>query len=476
MKKLYTTGAVLSILLLTAMLSSTVFAGSAYDASFTTSITYQNVGSAATTTLVATFQSDSSSATTSKTLDNLAAGASSSIYLGNVTEVTAGFTGSAVLSSDQPIVATLVQVSSDSEVVNRPLSNGFSSGTDTALIASLLKAKFSQSSKFSVQNVDSVAADITIKIYDADNPTATPVTLTITALPAGAAKFYDMGTISEITASSFSGSAVATSVQTGTSTAGKVVASVMELSTSGGGASAFEGIPAGGSTLYMPSALCNAFGGQTSYYALQNTSLSATANVTVTYSSSQSLNTTISPGAKASIAGCTTLSAGTSGAATITSDQAIIGIQKVAGTGVSAATPGANVGVEKLALPYVRWTEGQWTTGGRQRTFIAIQNVGGAIAASGVTVEYINKDGAVVGIHTLAAMAVGEKLNSTPANATVQTGFTQADLDEFGYVGGFGGAAVAKGPSGSNLVAVARVASRTDSGLVAEDYNGVTAP
>jgi hypothetical protein len=165
--------------------------------------------------------------------------------------------------------------------------------------------------------------------------------------------------------------------------------------------------------------------------------------------------------------------AGFSGSATIVSTGApIVAIGKVSGAGITSAFLGATRGVAKLALPYVRWTTSQFVNNGRQRTFLAIQNIGAPVAAGqAITVRYVGKDGEVFGTHTIPGpIATGQKVNSNPSNIG-------AAGNEFGYYtnGQFGGSAIVEGPAGSQLVAVARVQSKTTSSSVAEDYNGIDA-
>jgi hypothetical protein len=279
-------------------------------------------------------------------------------------------------------------------------------------------------------------------------------------LPAGAAKYYDLGDISALP-DNFNGSATI-------SATGDIVAAAQELSTNDTGASSFEGVSEGATTVYMPSAICDAFGGQNSAYAVQNTSSTDTANVVVTYSSGNTAEAAIGPGAKASFQGCDNggNSAGFSGSATITSDQDIVAIGKVFGAGLSTAFVGETAGSDTLALPYVRWSETQYDSGVRQRAYIAIQNVGSS-DVSNVEVEYRDKDGNLVGTDTIASIAAGAKANTKPINV----GNAAA---EFGYVGGFGGGAIINGPAGSELVAVVRIQSKVSSGAVAEDYNGIS--
>jgi hypothetical protein len=460
----------LSITLLAAMLAllSTGLASAqtnAYATAFTTSITYSNVG-AASANITLTYYAENSGTAISTTLPALAAGASSSVFVGNVTQVNAGFKGSGVLSSDQPIVATLVQLpASTSTVKNRPLSNGFAAGATKVLLATTLKNKFNSTTVFSVQNADSAPVNLTIKFYNADNPSAAAIQVTQNAVPAGSTKYFDLGTMTQIP-SGFNGSATIEAT-------GNVVATAMELSTTGNAASAFEGVTSGATKLYMPSALCNAFGGQNSFYAIQNTATSGSASVTVNFSSGKSVNKTIAAGAKASVAGCDGgNSAGFSGSASISSTGGdIVAIGKVSGLGISSAFLGATAGASKLAAPYVRWSETQFSTGARQRAFIAIQNIGTAdLAAGSVKVRYIDRNGVTVGTHTInTAVAVGAKVNSNPF-------VLGAAGAEFGYSGSqFGGGAIIEGPSGSQLVAVVRVVSFVPATgeTVGEDYNGI---
>src|SRR5882672_9452616 len=108
-----------------AVLMSFLMPGSAlaaaYGTPFVTSITYQNL-SASTANITFNFQAENSS-TATPVNTTLAGKASGSLFLGSVGSLSSGFKGSAVMSSDQPIVATLVQVPNSATVKNRPLSN-----------------------------------------------------------------------------------------------------------------------------------------------------------------------------------------------------------------------------------------------------------------------------------------------------------------------------------------------------------------
>ncbi len=445
--------------------------GQAYTTSMTTSVTYQNVGTADANVLFQFYAENSGTAIdVNRTIP---AGAGASLFVGSLSEISPGFNGSAVMSSDQPIVATLVQIPSSTAVKNRPLSNGFSSGTNTVLLPTVLKNQFNTTSRFSIQNISSEAVNLTVNIYNASAPSDPPIVVTHNSLPAGAAKYFDMGTLSQVTPASFNGSATVTAVATDGSGDVAIVGSSLEASTTGPETSAFEGVSGGSTTVYMATGLCQAFGAS-SAYAIQNVGTAA-ASVTVTYASGQTAMQTIQPGAKYSFIACDALPAGTSTAATITSNQPIVGIGKVFGSGNSTAWVGADAGAERIALPYVRFTVANWVAGTHQRGYLAIQNIGGPLAAGDVTLSYRDRNGVEVGTHALPAMATGAKANSHATHPNVVG--NPADLQEFGYVGGFGGSVVVEGPAGSQLLALVRIQSYTSAtSVVGEDATGIPIP
>lgn len=439
----------------------------AYSTSFTTSITYQNVGTAATTSLQVQFYASPDSTTPiTVPLTNLGAGESTSLFIGSVSQVVDGFQGSAVMSSDQPLLATLVQVPQNSTTVFvRPLSNGFSSGSTTALVATVLKNYFGSNTIFSIQNVDAAAVDVNIKFY---NTSAALVHEIDQNIEAGAAFYVDAAQVAQL-GTSFNGSAVATS-------AGNIIGSAMELDITGNGAKAFETVATGANTLYMPSALCNVFGGQNTSYAVQNTSLTDSAAVTVTFNpGGLTATANIGAGAKASFPACNTVAANFSGSATITSVGApVVAMGKAYGAGLSSAFLGAPNGFADLALPYVRWApDADYLAGSRQRTYIAIQNVGAAsIPANSIVLTYTDAFGHT-GTHTYdQALAVGAKFNSNASNA---------GLTWFGYAtppaSGFGGGvSITCSAADCQLIAVARVATYMSGQTLAEDYNAMPIP
>jgi hypothetical protein len=447
----------------------------AYATSFTTSITYQNVGTDVAHASIVFYPAGNGTGIP-VSLADLAKGASTSLNIGSLAQIGGTFSGTAVVSSDQPLAVTGVQLPIGNPIVkNRPLSNGFDTGSSTVLIATALKAYFSATSIFSIQNADSVDNDFTVSIYDANNPAGAPYVITETAVPSGAGKVYDMGTVVTVPPlpATLNGSVKAVAKRSGPAPQadGSIVGSVVELGTNTANASAFEGVASGANKVYMPSALCLAFGGTSSAYAVQNAGGAAT-NVTVLYDNGKTETKNVLAGAKVSFLGCGAANTpGYSGSATLTADAGglIIAIGKVSGLGLSTAFVGGTSGSQFLAFPYIRWSETQFSTGARQHTSIAIQNIGAPLAAGAVVVKYVDYTGAVLATQTMGAIATGAKVNSNPMTAT-------PPQSEFGYYGAiFGGGAIIVAPAGAQLVAIARVSSFVvaTGSTAGEDYNAI---
>jgi hypothetical protein len=463
----------------------------AYRTAFTTSITYQNISTDAATIAI-TFYGSGTPYTYNRE-EPLPAGAGTSLFVGGLNNVESGFQGAAVLSSNAPIVATMVQVpQNNTEVKNRPLSNGFTGdqGASRYLIPTALRTRFQATTIFSAQNVDSVALDITANFYEVAENTPT-ATITRQNVQPGASTYFDLGDSVNTPGipENFNGSAIVTATHTGNAaTAGRIVASAMELGTQGNSvaaqyrAAAFEGSRQGAQKVYMPTALCAVFGGQTTAYAVQNTT-NAQITVTVTYYNATNGEVAgtqekpIAGNAKESFIACDAgVGNNFSGSAVVESSVAdsIVAIgKKFVPQGIlTTAFAGSPVGSSSLALPYVRWATATNYQAGNdrgQRAFIAVQNVG-PDAVSGVQVLYKNPDGETVCTHDLAELPSGQKLNSnvgTNCPALTETGF--------GYWpnGTFGGSVIVQGPAGSQLLAVATIQSFFNNTVVAEDYNGI---
>lgn len=446
----------------------------AYSTRFTTSITYQNVGTGNATLQILFYAQPTTTTPIVINRPSLAPGESASIFIGNLSEIADGFRGSAIIQSDQPLLATLVQVPQGSTTVFvRPLSNGFSQGGSTALIATVLKNTYGAHTIFSIQNVDSEPNNVSIQFY---NTSANLVHTINQTIQPGASFYVDAATVSEL-GSSFNGSVVAIAKRAD-NTDGKIVGTALELDINGTGAKAFESVAAGAKKLYMPSALCDVYGGQRTSYAVQNTSLTTSTNVKVTYyPGGQSVTKTIGPGAKASFSACETVSPGFVGSAVVESDTTdVIAIGKAFGAGLSTAFLGESRGYAKLALPYVRWApDSYYYNGSRQRTYIAIQNVGDTtIPAGSITITYKDPFGHE-GTHTYnQPLEPGAKFNSNASMAGL-TWFGMAEPPASGFGGG---AIISCTAPNCQLIAVARVTTYVPStgSTAAEDYNGMPVP
>jgi hypothetical protein len=395
---------------------------------------------------------------------NINKGAGTSLFVGSLGSINAGFNGTAVLSSDQPLAATGVQLPQQSPTVQVwPLSNGFSSGTAVSLIPTVLKNTFNQHTLFSVQNATSSPFQVTIKFINTSAQIVHTVTQT---LQGGAGYHIDAGQVSQL------GSAFNGSVRIETpGPSNLIVSSAMELEFGAGriGASAFEGVGAGATKLYMPSALCQNYG-MNSAYAVQNTDMNNSTNVTVTYSDTSSETKNILPGAKASFLGCNKLPAGFLGSAVITSDNTpIIAVGKISGNGASTAFIGFSTGSQKVALPYIRFANDfHFFTGYMSRTNVAIQNVGNSTITGDIKVYYIDRTGAIVGTHVITTDVAPEaKVNSNAGNA---------GLVEFGCYNNcteYGGGVVVEAPSGSQLAVIGRNSVYINGLYYSEDYSGI---
>lgn len=489
-----------------------VQAQSAKNASWVVSVTYQNVGTGPATINVNFYPEGDGNPISFDPLSivdgetTLAAGAGKSFYIGRVSGLADGFNGSAVVSSTQPLVVSVVQFSNDSGVNMRLLSNGFDSDAASSqyLIATALLNKFNRTTVFSIQNTEAEPIVATVKLYDADDNGNLASTKDFT-IPGGSTKYIDMSNPADtgLSASTtvFNGSAIVTAVLSSDgSTPGKVVAAANEYYTNRPVAASFEGIPLAqaASTIYMGTGVCENFNLDT-YYAVQNASLTDNAFVEVVYRDTTGAVVAtdgryeIGPGQKVSIKTCEpsdgTNMAGFSGSAVINSYDAdtgttagapIVAIGKAqnsinAGSAdkadVFTAFLGQSAGSSKVALPYVRWaTDADFSStsdGSRQRSFLAIQNLENSEIK--VVVSYRDKDGNETGSQTLTIPAYA-KANSNANSAGALTD------GQFGYYGtpvtSYGGAVVITAHP-DNPSAKFLAINRTQHSGAGEDYNAI---
>ena len=493
------------VLLALATVAGVAYAQSAKSASWLVSTTYQNVGTGPANITFA-FYPEGNATPINFAVPTLAAGAGTSLYIGSVTGISTGFRGNAVVSSDQPLVATVVQFSNDTGFKMRLLSNGFQSSDASSqyLVATTLLNKFNRTTVFSIQNVESVAIKATVRFYNADNNGVLAATVTHN-IPANSSKYIDMsvpantGLPSSTTV--FNGSAIVSAVKASDNTAANVVAAASEFYTNQPVAANFEGIPLSGAanTVYVPTGLCQRFGLDT-FYAVQNASLTpgATATINVTYRNTDgSVKTTdgpytIGPGQKKSITTCAPSSgapmANFSGSAVVASTGAPIAVIGKAQNSQAAGSPatqyvftaflGKPAGTSKMALPFVRWAKDSdfnaaSNAGGKQRTFIAIQNLQSTPIK--VTVTFKDKNGVTV---TPNAGGSNPQTITIPgyakANTDASTALVLGATGQFGYYpdNTFGGGAIIQAHADNPTAKFIAIVRAQNPGA-GEDYNSM---
>ena len=190
---------------------------SARTASWVVSVTYQNVGTNAANVHVDFYPEGNGTAIPFDPAAPWRQAPAPHFFIGSVSVLPATFRGSAVMSSNEPLVATVVQFSQDAGFKMRMLSNGFSSsdGSNQYLIASTLMNKFNRTTVFSIQNAGDADVEATVKFYDADNAGNLASTVKH-VIPAGSSKYIEMDDPSDTglpgATTVFNGSAILTAV------------------------------------------------------------------------------------------------------------------------------------------------------------------------------------------------------------------------------------------------------------------------
>lgn len=414
------------LLLFAGLSSSSVFAQSATSQTWTSSITYYTPDDTGGTMSV-NYYAEGSATSVDVQNRNLSPHAAGSIFIGS-TNVPAGFEGGAVISSNVEVTAVNVQFAANGQSNNygRLLYSGFNDtqAAQTFYIPTVLYQRFNSTSLIGVQNIESFEIDVTLDLYPVGSTTpAASIDQTIPAQSSWVASASEFGL-----AAGFDGSATI-SPQTG-GDAGRVVATAQETGDNNRSAYAFEGTAQGSETVYMASAICNAFGGQNSFYAIQNASQSDTASVTIDfYNTSGGLQATmpatnLGPNAKMSVNPCNVsgVPAGFSGSAVIRGDtgDSLIAIGKVkAPNGIATAFVGEGSGRTESSMAYIRWAA---VSTAEFRAFIAIMNVGTG-TATGCTATYYDANGNGT-VDNLPNFGPNIKVNTNPstAGATDATG------------------------------------------------------
>ena len=467
---------VIALLVIVGLMPAGVAAQSADSATWSTAITYYTPDASGGTLYIRYYQEGSSTPIDSGAI-TLAGHKAGSLFIGNVSGMPSTFSGAAVLEADVPIIATAVNIAGSD--YPRPLYSGFdaSQAAQNFFIPTVLYQKYNTNSLLSIQNVGSSAINATLKVYAVGSSTPSfQQTYTIEAQSAKIVAAADMGL-----AAGFSGSAVVEAAS-----GGQVVAAAQENEVSGRGAKAFEGMAAdaGATTIYMASMMCEAYSGNTSYYAIQNVG-TGTAQVEVDFYDKNgnkvytATGLSIAEGNKTSVNPCTYVGSapalqGISGSAVIRSTNGVdlIAMGKVSKGGLTpTAFLGQSAGSTKVAAPYIRW-KADPTAG--ERSYVAVMNVGTGDATN-VVARYYDNTGSLAATETLADAANPLpkfiKVNTNPSTA----GALDANGD-FG-VNPYGGAVEIE--SDQPVVVVVRVSKSVSFGDVtkfAEDYNGVAVP
>lgn len=502
--KIKSTIIIIFLLLSLTMTNLGIVNAGATDLSWIVSVTYQNVGTSSSEVTV-TFYQEGSATPITYNATSLAPGAAASFYLGNISNVPAGFNGNAIMAASQPMVATVVQFHQNApgETVRmRMLSNGFSQSdvSNQYLIATVLGTTFSRTTTFSIQNIESETITATIKFYNVINGSLAATK--IYDIPANSSKYIemDMPTDTGLPTAFFNGSAIITAVKKSNGLPANIVAAASELYLTKNVGANFEGVPLSKATnkIFLATGLCNTFG-LTTYYAIQNASLSNSATISVNYyNTNGSAKTidgpyTIGPGQKVSINTCQPKSGinmtGFTGSAVVTTSDLtsqIVAIGKAQAMDNPPADKadvftiflGESEGSSKLALPFIRWANdthfnASTNYGGYQRAFIAIQNL--ETTTSLVNVKYFDKNGGLVATHMLSIP--GNSKANSDASVAGALGKNGMVAGEFGYYidGSFGGGVIIEAHPDNptaKLIAIARV-QHPGAG---EDYNAVPIP
>lgn len=512
----------------------------AYGSKFVTSITYMNVGSEPAN-LSVQFISNAGSTIDYPILNNdgsartIEPNASASIAVSVLAASTATWNGGAIINANQPLVTTMVQVSTNPTIRVRPVSNGFTVDDASSTISLPYVAKScgtgSLISRINIQNVDFSASDtLKVELYWPNGDLAyTHPDETISSVGQTFSINMASVTVNNPTSAGYTkpgGCGFEGSARIYTTGGTKLVATSFEASTTGRNSASYESqISPGTSTVHMPTMLCNVNygdGAQSSSYVIHNTS-TQTPNIRIEYVYQlRATNGTLGavtrlttaanrlpilPNNTRTINVCDHVPDRAVGSARIyTQDgsHAITAISKVTGNGVYAVSTGlpqsSTSALNKVAAvvnaPYVRYSTSCFTAApttavcrneSRQRTLFSVQNTS-ATDSIRVRVTLYNHLGVAVGTPFFSGEIKPRgkvTVSPTDVRAITTTPIASNANAEFGYwvVGGnivYGGSAKFEawqfGTNAASTVPLAvtvRVLNSTVLGQTAEDYNAI---
>jgi hypothetical protein len=431
---------------------------------YTTTITYQNIDTT-TAHIVILFYAEGSTSPISISRPDLAPGASATVAVGSLGTDPSGFKGSAVVKSDVKLSVLMTRVPDQNSISSRPIAHGFTAGTGELWFLNMI----TEETMFSIQNIDSRPADLALTFYSG----ATPTTITKTKVVAGGSQSFDLSEIPELAENYYSAVHVV-SHRSGTSDIGKIAGMKVQTNSDSSTNTASESLTQSGNKLYMPLAICKGTYGTSTQFFVFNPDGTKSTKVTVSYNSGKKEAKTISALSGAYFHACTPSGTkkGFNGSAIISSASTpIMATGMVKEAGIYTDYYGQAVGTNKLSVPYANYSKANFSSGSRQRTNISIMNLGGGLAKGKVKVYYYDKNGNLVGTHSLGAIASGGKVDSSPSSI----GTAGA---EFGYYsdGTTGGSAIIQGPAGSNLMATTWITKVTGKNkYVGEIYNAIPA-
>jgi hypothetical protein len=482
------------------MMPAASVSAQASTATFSTSIVYQNPNNAAASVSISFYPEGSGTADPVTFSTNVNAYGSGTVLVGSL-GIASPFKGSAVISSDQNIVAAAAQVPTNASV-NQILSTAFGSadGTSNLYLTTFLGGNASAAtspvhSVFGVQNTEAESIRIRAQFI---NTAGTLVAAPTVVLPANAAKHFDARTPASIdpafatyvASQSFNGSVVVTATKVSDNSAAKIVGVSQELWAGivPNRAYAFEAIPqtAGASTVYIPTALCEALATNlkvTTFFAAQSLATSGNVDFTVTYinadgstKATQSI-TAVTPGQKRSFNPCQApgigFGANWGGSAVL----AVSGGQPAAVIGKAGNEPvgfdyqtaylGQGSGAQRLAIPYMRYGTGASDL----QSFVSAQNIGAAaIPAGQLSYKFYNTDGTLARTCTnTAVLNKNAKVSGNPATNTGTMSCTGSVTQPWS------GSVIIEGPAGAQLIAINRT-QKPSNVFITEDYNGVFLP
>jgi hypothetical protein len=223
---------------------------------------------------------DPSGTVTDSFTDSIAANQSTTYFPGDA-NLTAGWSGSVVISSDQEIaaIAVLLSNSAGGSTIGGADYGGQAAGSSTVFIPQVFKGYFGINTWFNVQNTSGSAVTVSVEYknsFNGNTCTAGPHTI-----QPKAAKMFDLGASSPscVPAGNSTGLAAATVSATG----GEVVATVVQYSASS--LLSYNSFSTAGSTEVVFPFISHRWFGSRTGMSIQNTGGSAT-DVTVTYNPS----------------------------------------------------------------------------------------------------------------------------------------------------------------------------------------------